>query len=317
MLENFSMLSMKQSKTTVDKEDYAMSMYDSLARTERPVLPWGWSTLRKIDREAARSRRGGTWDGFAKKVSPRTAQAAEKAYLSQLFGDNRGIDFGESLAMQLQELPELEPEAESRAEWEEKPALPPELFVFQSTCRDIAARIFDEAPRISITGTREANSSDTYDGGDIDEAPSALEQEADAENAEPDGERDGAEGVVDSINELHVSENWLRNAYSELLWSYDQLSSDMKNECNRLYRRLKLALLRQAREEGISLRPADFRCNREYLLDVEEAEMFAPRFRDDEQPSPKKSFVPKKEPSRESSTLAELLLCQLRQAKQK
>ncbi len=288
--------------------------YDRLAKTERPVIPWGWNTLRKIDREAARNRRCGTWDGFAKKVSPRTSEAAENAYIRQMFG-NSELEFGEHI--KIEELPELEAEDDSRAEWEEKPALPPELFIFTTTAREIAAQLFDEAPRISVQGTNEAKSSEDYDGGDIDDDSSVLEQEAEAAEAETDGERDGAEDVVDSLSENHLNENWLRNAYSELIWAYDQLGSDAKNELNRLYKRIKRALLNRARDEGITLRPNDFRKNRTYLLDVEEYDMFKPKFRDDTSEPPKKSFsVPKKKDA-QTKSLTELLLCQLRQAKNK
>ena len=289
--------------------------YDRLAKTERPMIPWGWNTLRKIDREAARERRYGNLDGFAKKVSKRTLHDAENAYIGRLFC-NEGLDFGDSLQMQFEQAPELDVEKEARAEWEEKPAMPPELFIFTSTVRDIAAQLFDEAPRISIQGTNEAKSSEDYDGGDLEDAPSILEQEAEAAEAETEGERDGAEGIVDSLNENHLNENWLRNAYSELIWAYDQLCSDAKNELNRVYKRLKKALLNRARDEGITLRPNDFRKNRTYLLDEEEYEMFKPQFRDDNSEPPKKSFtVPKKDA--QTKSLAELLICQLRQAKNK
>lgn len=272
--------------------------YDRLAKTERPVIPWGWNTLRKIDREAARTRR------------------SDRAYIRKLFSDDRNTEFGDCMGTQFEQLPELDVAKNAREEWEEKPAMPPELYIFTTTAREIAAALFDEAPRISLTGTSEAKSSESYDGDDY-EAKSVLEQEAEAAEAETDGERDGAEGVVDTLNENHLNENWLRNAYSELIWAYDQLGTDEKNELNRPYKRLKRALLNQAREEGITLRPNDFRSNRTYLLDSEEYEMFKPQFRDDNSEPPKKSFsVPKKKDA-QAQGLAELLLCQLRQAKNK
>lgn len=75
-----------------------------------------------------------------------------------LFSDDREIEFGVCLS---EFIPETEVESEARAEWEPKAEESPEVFVFKTTCKDIASRLFETPQTVLIRGSKAANAEHT------------------------------------------------------------------------------------------------------------------------------------------------------------
>lgn len=196
------------------------------------------------------------------------------ATIASLFSDNQNMEFGTELE---EVIPETEAEREAREEWEMKAEEAPEIVVFEGTCADIRARLFESPTRTIVIGRENANDN-PYDGeNSTDELPSELEKACEDATAETEGERDETDEESDGASNLSI--NWLQNAFATLNWSFSQLDDELKEEFSRQYFALKHRLLLRGRELGIKFDNKP-RCNREYLLEEEEYEWFKPRFRE-------------------------------------
>lgn len=160
------------------------------------------------------------------------------------------------------EFEEEEPEYTSiREDWEDKPVLPPALYVWLGTVKD-TKEVIDAAPETHVVKGREIA---FYDGGE-DEVPTATFDDED----ETPGERDESTETGGFI-----SFRKLQNASSTLDWSYSQLDADCQAMYALQYRRLKQLIALRAREEGLVLKDGFFFSHtRDYLLQDEEETLF-------------------------------------------
>jgi hypothetical protein len=151
-------------------------------------------------------------------------------------------------------------EATEREEWEEKPALAPELEVFLGSVRDASELLFGSKGQVQeVVGAKNANDN-PYDGGEL---LSREEQRSQEWEAETPGERDT---TVD-VEERNTGPNTLQYAYAVLVWSYAQLPADVQAEFSRKFKRLKTYMQNRAKNLGAKLTEGVFPCNRETPLE--------------------------------------------------
>lgn len=188
---------------------------------------------------------------FAEVLAAAAFKAGEEKAPAEQFAEGEHLVVEEILGDQ-----ETSPK---REEWEEKPALAPELEVFLGSVRDASELLFGNSrQRSEVVGAKNANDN-PYDGGEL---LSREEQRSLDWEAETPGERDT---VVEEVHP-NAGPNALQYAYSMLVWSYKQLPSDVQAEFTAQYRRLKTYLQNRARDCGSQLIEGKFPCNRDYPL---------------------------------------------------
>lgn len=189
---------------------------------------------------------------FAEALAAAAFKAGEEKAPAEQFAEGEHLVVEEILGDQEEPSPE-------REEWEEKPALAPELEVFLGSVRDALELLFGAShQRSEVLGAK--NTSDNpYDGGELlsPEYQRSLNWEA-----ETPGERDTV------VEESHhdAGPNALQYSFAMLTWSYDLLPSDVRAEFAAQYRRLKTYLQNRARDCGSQLIEGKFPCNRDYPL---------------------------------------------------